>query len=154
LSERASLLRPPAIPEIEARERLAWPRLTIAVVDGLPCTPLASHLARAPGAVRARMVLRNKPGFDLGAGSVASHPDAWRDAARALLDSLPPHDLLVAEGAPLLACSSPRLAILGTLSPSLLALDPDVRALRPRFDLVLHDFRSGVLDRIAAALHA
>ena len=149
---RGSLLRPPTVPHVDARDRVAHARLAIAVVDALPNAPIAPYLSRGARWVRARVVLRHKPGFDLGPGTAASHPDVLLDATRALLASLPDHDTLIAEGAAFLACLAPRFAILGTASPSLLALDPDVRAQRDRFDLVLYDFRAGVLDRIVSAL--
>jgi hypothetical protein len=150
-----SLLQPPRLPEVAPSDRITPPRLTIAVVDALAGAPLAAHLVAALGAraVRTKLVVRNKPGHDPVAGGVATHPDALLDAAHALLASLPEHDVLVAEGPALLASLHVRLAILGTPSPSLTTLDPDVRALRDRFDLVVHDFRSRTIDLLAAALH-
>ncbi len=126
----------------------------MAIIDSLPGAPLAGHLAArlGPRTVRTRLLIRHKPGFDLQNRSAACHPDAVIEATRALLASLPDHDVLIAEGAALLASLQPRLAILGTPSPSLTTLEPDVRAQRDRFDLVLFDFRPGVLDSLAAAL--
>ena len=150
-SESVSLLQPPRLPEVEPPDRLTPSRSTIAVVDSLPGTPIAAHLASVLlGAIRARLLVRHKRGFDLtGPGAAAAHPDSILDATRALLAALPPHDVLIAEGPALLATLDVRLAILGTPSPSLVTLDPDVRALRDRFGLVLHDFRPRTLDLLA-----
>ena len=147
-----SLLQPPRLPEIDPHARIASPR-TIAVVDTLPGAPIVPHLASTPGAIRARLLVRHKPGFDLQTEtSAAAHPDALLEAARALLASLPKHALVIAEGPALLACLTPSFAVLGTLSPSLTALDPDVRALRDRFDLVLFDHRPRVLDALVRSV--
>lgn len=149
-----SLLTPPRLPELAPDARIVPAATVIGVVDTLPGAPIAAYLAERLGAraVRTRLLVRHKPGFDLQPSGAAAHPDALLEATRALLASLPAGAVVIAEGPALLATLVPRLAILGAPSPSLITLDPDVRALRDRFDLVVHDFRPGTLERLVAAL--
>jgi hypothetical protein len=153
------LLDRPRLSPIAATERVRPRAPTVVVVGPLGDDSIAAQLAEAFASVsrrvtRTRLLVREKPGFDLANGAGACHPDALLDATRALLASLPAHDVLLAEGAPLLAAIEPTLAILGARSPSLLTLEPEVRTLRERFDLVLYDTRPVVLDHIAHTFRA
>lgn len=149
-------IAPPALPEIDPGSRLSHHRPTLGLVDLLPGRPLAPALVAAigEGAVRARLRLRNKPGFERIEEGWASHPDALFDAARALLAALPVHRVLIAEGPALVALLKLDRAILGTTSPSLFALEPDVRLVRDRFDLVLYEHRPAVVEAVARRLVA
>lgn len=148
-------LSPPRLPEIAPGERIRLATPVLAVIDGLAGAPIAPEFAAALAPlriVRTRMLVRHKPGFDLLPAGAAAHPDALREAARALLASLPEHDVLVVEGPALLAALEVRLAVLGARSPSLASLDPDVRGLRERFDLVLYDARPRAIALVAQAV--
>ncbi len=148
-------IRPPPLPDIAAADRITPREKVIVVVDGLPGAPLAPLLvaALADRATRLRLLVRNKPGFDLALAGAAAHPDALREAACAALDAAG-SPWVVAEGIAWLACLTPTFALLGAASPSLVALDPDVRAHRDRFDLVLYDARPAALDRLVERLLA
>ncbi len=153
-------IAPPALPEIDAASRLAHLRPVVAVVDLLAERPIAPALAaalasaRGEGAVRTRLRLRNKPGFERIEEGWASHPEALFDATRALLAGLPPHRVLIAEGPALVALLELDRAILGAPSPSLFSLEADVRSVRDRFDLILHAFRPKVIEAVARRLVA
>lgn len=148
-------IRPPPLPDIAAADRITPREKVIVVVDGLAGAPLAPLLVAAfdGRATRARLLIRNKPDFDLVTGGAAAHPDALREAACAALDAAG-SPWIVAEGVAWLACLAPTFALLGAASSSLVALDPDVRAHRERFDLVLYDTRPGTIDRLVARLRA
>ncbi len=148
-------IRPPSLPDIAPADRVTPREKVIVVVDGLAGAPLAPLLVAAfdGRAARVRLLVRNKPGFDLTVGGAAAHPDALREAACAALDAAG-SPWIVAEGIAWLACLSPTFALLGATSPSLVALDPDVRAHRDRFDLVLYDARPGTVERLVERLRA
>jgi hypothetical protein len=148
LSEQAGLARTDApIPHA---------RPVVAVVDRLSPRWAADHLAAALSARGARVArltatLRAREGGEQVDDHVRASADAMRGALTRALAGLPSHELLVIEGPAAVALLDTRLAIL-TSPGSVLALPPDVRALRGAFDLVLFAERAGVLDRIAAAL--
>ncbi|MFO0683061.1 MAG: hypothetical protein U0234_13475 [Sandaracinus sp.] len=149
-------IAPPALPEIDPGSRIAHAQRVIAVVDLLAERPIVPALCAAigEGAVRARLRLRNKPGYERIEEGWASHPEALFDATRALLAGLPPHRVLIAEGPALVALLRVDRAVLGTSSPSLFSLEADVRSVRDRFDLVLYDFRPAVVAAVAHRLVA
>jgi hypothetical protein len=131
-------------------------RPVIAVVDRPGSRSAAEGLAAAlaaSGARVARLVttVRGREGSEQVLEHVRASADAMRSALAEALRALPPHDLVLIEGTAGVALVETRLAVL--VSPgSVLALSPDVRALRPCFDLVLFGERPAALGEIARLL--
>ena len=140
-----------------ADDPLTHDRPIVAVVDRLNDPPtLAAAIASALGLRGARVasvkvVTRAAEGESSDAGVVRASPDRMRDALARALSTLPPHDVVVLEGPAAVALTRARVAIL-LAPPSPLALPPDVRAVRSRFELVLHEQRDGVIAALAATL--
>lgn len=101
---------------------------------------------------RLRASLRSGAGFQIEGELVASHPSVAREALVAALSALPPHDVVVVEGALAidLVRASLAMAIVTHESPAL--LPRDLRAVRRRIDLLLFEARPKVLSAIAARL--
>jgi hypothetical protein len=156
---KLSLMDPaarPALPEVPLAERIAHARPVIAVVEvGEPW--IADGIERALAArgarvTRLRALLRHAPGHEQVGTELRAHPDALLKGTRALLAELPPHDVVLAIGAPLFVSLAPQLALLGAPSSALVALPAELRPLRDAFDLVLHAPREGVLGHLAATV--
>ena len=142
----------PRVPLLAQHERIVPMRPAVVIVDALVGSPITSaFLTGLAGrrAVRIRALLRSTSGWQVLGTELRAHPESLCEGTRALLESLAEHDVLVAEGVALLAVLEPHLAILGAPSPSLVTLEPDVRALRDRFGLVLFDARPATLEAIA-----
>lgn len=153
------MIAAPRLPAAPDAPRIEPPRSTVSIVDNLPGKPTADALAAAfeslgLAVARIRLVVRNKPGFDFIDGGAAAHPEALFDATRALLASLPDHDVLLTEGVACILTVASLLAICAHTNASLVALDPEMRALLHHFDLRMYDHRPAALDRIAHTLAA
>lgn len=159
MSGKLSLMDPaarPALPELDPSERIVHDRPVISVVevgeawiaDAME-RALVAHGARV---ARLRALLRHAAGHEVVGHELRAHPDALRGGTRALLAALPPHDVVLATGAPLFVSLAPRLAVLGAPSSALVSLPVELRPLRDAFDLVLHGPRDGVMQHLAATV--
>ena len=99
-------------------------------------------------AVTLRATLRGGAGFQIDPGAVFCHPDAATDAVTAALATLPPHDVLITDGALAMDVLRPALSIAVVASESPALFSRDLRAVRHRIDLLLLEARAAVLERL------
>jgi hypothetical protein len=147
-------------PALEAHadaERIAHDRPVISVVSERERDAVLAALER--GVVDAgrtvavlRAGLRNAPGFEVKSGTVFTNCASSREAMLAALAALPPHDVLVAEGALAVDLLRARLALAVLPNETALLSARDLRAVRHRIDLFVYDARPALLSTIASAI--
>lgn len=95
-----------------------------------------------------RVLARQRAGSEPIEGGIAGSTDALPSALAAALAALPPHDLLLVEGAAAIACLRADVALLVTGDRPTTDWPADVRAVRGALDLALGEPRPKVFAEL------
>lgn len=150
------MLRPgPAPPLAPLATRLRHERPVIAWATLADREALRAELMAAAGERRIatlRVLTRTRPGSEPVEGGIAASVDRLPSALAAALAALPPHELLLLEGAAAIACLEADVALVVTHDRPLTEWPADLRAVRGALDLVLSEPRPRVLAELVRRL--
>lgn len=136
--------------EGEARAPLGSPSIAVvAAVRGADAEAFAAQLAEAAAGSGAaattwRAALRERAGAETSEGTLRASAHAIGDALDALVAGAGEAALRIAIGAPFVALRRADVSVLVTSGAAPVHWDPDLRALRDRFELIVAEPREGL----------
>lgn len=149
------------IREGDARAPLGTPSIAVvAAVRAADAGVLAAQLEQAARTAGARVItwrasLREREGAETSEGVVRASADAIAPAVDALVagvESADERTLRIAIGAPFVALRRADLSVLLTAGASSVHWDPELRALRDRFELLVPEPREGLARALVERL--